>query len=645
MYKAAALLSCVACLFFVPGCGNSSKPPTTAASPAPSQPSSQPSSQASSQASSQPSTGNSESGEAASVSSGQSGSSSEGYDSSNSGYPQSSSMLSGPGNPGSSGGGMAGMGGMPNSSGYNSGQEGSASGDYGSSGPGGMLGPGGMPSGYGGSDSYGAGGIGGGGMGAGGYGAGGYGAGGIARRAPPKKLTLQERATAAFQAGNTKRAYTLLEASAIQASDEDASEILSHYRWAQHQKRPQFGITIAVGATIKNPLNVPDLAPIGSGAANQNQGGYGGMEGMAGPGGSDASAGKKKSFAEVSGSFGKQLVQAVSDKHGEGLWTDAFREVTLGRPRNPAGGEAGGYGTSGYGPSGYGAGGEGEGYGGNSGGPGLNPGGMSLKFFQGPGRLGVFTGQDGGQSGSSEQPGMGPVGMGAPGMGPGGMGPGGMGAPSMGPGGMGPGGMPGFSPDFKLPAGSIPIGPGMTYIGVDESSKLIKKASQEGYDCLMIFELEISFNRMLNKANNDTRIKVLVPNEVVKDTEGVFSSKKLNNITALKAKNVGQSDGVDDVVELVVKKTVEKFGLQEIPSTLTVAEVKKSIATLIDDKDRPVMERLSEINFYYAKGYIDENEKAAAFERIDEKLGSTLATGTSSEKLAAIEKLLERDSK
>ncbi|MCY2978957.1 MAG: hypothetical protein NTU79_09865 [Planctomycetota bacterium] len=567
-------------------------------------------------------------------------------------------MLAGPGNPGSSGSGMggmggmggmpsgsgmggmpsgSGMGGMPSGSGYNSGLEGSGNSDYGygSSGSGGMPGPGGA----GGSDAYGygAGGIAGGGMGAAGMGAGGYGAGGIARRAAPKKLTLKERATAAFQAGNTKRAYALLEASAIQASDEEASEILSHYRWAQHQARPQLGITIAVGATIKNPLNVPDLAPIGSGAANQNQGGYGGMEGMAGPGGSDASAGKKKSFAEVSGSFGKQLVQAVSDKHGEGLWTDAFREVTLGRPRNPVGnGDAGGYGTSGYGTSGYGAGGEGDGYGGNSGGPGLNnPGGMSLKFFQGPGKFGAFGGQDGGQSGSSEQPGMGPGGMGAPGMGPGGMG-----AP-----GMGQGGMPGFGADFKLPAGSTPIGPGMTYIGVDESSKLIKKAGQEGYDCLMIFELEIGFNRMLSKANNDTRIKVLVPNEVVKDTEGVFSSKKLNNIAALKAKNGGQSDGVDDVVELVVKKTVEKFGLQEIPSTLTLAEVKKSIAILIDDKDRPVMERLSEINFYYARGYIDENEKAAAFERIDEKLGSTLATGTSSEKLAAIEKLLERDAK
>ena len=633
MYKAAALLSCVACLFFAQGCGNSSTPPTTAASPASSQPSSPPSSQ--------PSTGNSGSGEAAAVSSGQSGSSSEGYDSSNSGYPpQSSSMLAGPGNPGSSGSEMGGQGGMPSGSGYNSGGEGSGSGEYGygSSGPGGMPGPGGA----GGSDAYGygAGGIAGGGMGAGGYGA-----GGIARRAAPKKLTLKERATAAFQVGNTKRAYTLLEASAIQASDEDASEILSHYRWAQHQERPQLGITIAVGATIKNPLNVPDLAPIGSGAANQNQGGYGGMEGMAGPGGSDASAGKKKSFAEVSGSFGKQLLQAVSDKHGEGLWTDAFREVSLGRPRNPAGGDAGGYGTSGYGPGGYGAGSEGDGYGGNSGGPGLNPGGMSLKFFQGPGKLGAFLGPDGGQSGNSEQPGMGPGGLG-----PGGMGPGGMGAPGMGPAGMGgldmgPGGMPGFGPDFKLPAGSTPIGPGMTYIGVDESSKLIKKAAQEGYDCLMIFELEIGFNRILNKANNDTRIKVLVPNEVVKDIEGVFSSKKLNNIAALKAKNGGQSDGVDDVVELVVKKTAEKFGLQEIPSTLTLAEVKKSIATLIDDKDRPVMERLSEINFYYAKGYIDENEKASAFERIDEKLGSTLATGTSSEKLAAIEKLLERDAK
>ncbi|MFY7875978.1 MAG: hypothetical protein ACOVQM_11070, partial [Pirellula sp.] len=71
-------------------------------------------------------------------------------------------------------------------------------------------------------------------------------------------MSLKDRAIAAFQAGNTQRAYTLLQAHALQASDAQAVQTLSDYRWASHNKRPQLGLRIAVGASIKNPQNQTD---------------------------------------------------------------------------------------------------------------------------------------------------------------------------------------------------------------------------------------------------------------------------------------------------------------------------------------------------------------------------------------------------
>ncbi len=84
------------------------------------------------------------------------------------------------------------------------------------------------------------------------------------RPKPLPPLTLKEQAVKAFQAGNAKRAYTLLQAHGLQLPDDEAAEILKDYRWASHRKRPQLGVNIAVGVTMKNPLNSPDLSPIGT---------------------------------------------------------------------------------------------------------------------------------------------------------------------------------------------------------------------------------------------------------------------------------------------------------------------------------------------------------------------------------------------
>jgi hypothetical protein len=77
--------------------------------------------------------------------------------------------------------------------------------------------------------------------------------------------------------------------------------------------------------------------------------------------------------------------------------------------------------------------------------------------------------------------------------------------------------------DIQPKIGATPLAPCLTYIGVDEGSKLLKKATTEEYDALIIFELEIGFNRILNKVTNDTRVRVVIPKEVAKDTKAIYS--------------------------------------------------------------------------------------------------------------------------
>ena len=93
----------------------------------------------------------------------------------------------------------------------------------------------------------------------------------------------------------------------------------------------------------------------------------------------------------------------------------------------------------------------------------------------------------------------------------------------------------------------------------------------------------------------------------------------------------------------ILENGVDKLAMQEIPAALTPEIIlKKRIPALIEDKDTSSLERLSEITFYYSKGFIDENEKTESFEKIVGQSGKVLATGSAADKLAAIEKLLEK---
>ncbi len=631
-------------------------------------------------------------------------------------------------------------------------------------------------------------------------------------RAIPKVVpppTLKDQAVNAFQSGNPKRAYAYLQGHALQVSDEEAAETLKHYRWASHKKRPQLGLNIAVGVSLKNPQNATDLSPLGTQQKNNGAGGDMAMASMGGMGGPAANAGKSKTLDETTGIFGSQLVAAFKEKHESGAWSPAFSEYSLATSRgngfgsmagafgsNNAGGFDGGMGNPGgfsnqFGPtdnggvpsspsgfagqpSGYptgegaqptdgglsgppsvfggnsggpggnsggpvfnsggpggnsggpggnsggpvfnsgGPGGNSGGPGGNSGGPVFNSGGpggnsggppgaqmnsggpSSPLRFQGKGVLGSPNlGGPGAEPGPGlagpglagpgmagpgmPGPGMAGPGMPGPGMpgpgmmagpgmpGPGMAGPGtpgpGMGGPGMGgpgmdgpgmfgPGMFGPGtagtrgNAPVFNTDPKLPPGSSPLAPCLTFIGVDEASKLMKKAWQEGYDGLMLFEVTIGVNRAYKWVLNDTLVRVVQPNVVPKDVKRIYVSKSFNNIQFAKTKAKGEPDGLEEAIEKIIKATEEGLALQSFPSALTPEIIAtKRIPTLVKETEVSVLDRLSEVNLYYYKGFIDEKRKADAFEQIAGEPGRVIATGSSVERLAAIEKLLDREFK
>ena len=474
------------------------------------------------------------------------------------------------------------------------------------------------------------------------------------RNVPPP--TLKDQSVNAFQAGNPKRAFTLMESYALVVSDEEAADILKHYRWASQRKRPQLGLNIAVGVTVKNPAGATDLSPIGGQMqGNGNGGGYGGSGGEfamgGGMNGAPAGAGNEKGLAETTGEFGKQLIAAFKQKHESGAWSPAFSEYSLVTARS------GGFGAGGS------SGAFGEGFSGGDGDFGFSENGNQSGFSGGT-QSGSGTGQSGNGSGNSgfEEGEMNSGGQNSGGQNSGGMnsggpggslpaqfqGKGGMRLPGEGPGMGGPGmGLPpAFAANAKLPPGSSPLAPCLTFIGVDETNKLMKKASQEGYDGLVLFEVTIGINRAIQKVTNDTLVRVVQPNSIPKDVKRVYVSKSINNIQFAKSKAKGEPDGLEETVEKIVRETEEGLALQSLPAALTPEVIaNKRIPSLVKETETSVIDRLSEVNLYYFKGFIDEKQKADAFEQIAGQAGRVIASGSPSERLSAIEKILEREFK
>ncbi len=498
---------------------------------------------------------------------------------------------------------------------------------------------------------------------------------------PRKKLSLKERADLAFEAGNTTRAYQLLIGHGLVGTEEDAVEIANFYRWAPQAKRPTLGLNVAVGMVLKNPSKVTDLKPIGTdfqqvltpvplpnapggvGGGGSSEGGLaagiGAGMSSGGPETQQASSVRAKQLASAAGTLASELFDEFGTQHEAGHWTIAFQEKSLkDRPGVMGGsimglpgsgafgapGEFGGSSEAGYGNPGGFPGGEPGSF---PGAPGMgrrnfwfpqsSPAGMSTRGMGGMGAGGVVGSDAPGYSANSDGSAFGGDSSAMPGQNFGGNFGGNFGQ-----------GRPGFGPpppalveaDFKLPEGVIPVAACFNYIGEGEQSELVKKAYTEGYDAIVLFDIEIKLTQM-RTVNNATRVKVLVPAEVAKDSIPVVSSKELTNAGVARAKAKNEADGVEAAAATVAKKTAESIGLIEIPDKLTTeAIVTRRIPALMNEGALSKIEKLGEVNYYYAKGYIDEAQRDGFFKQIVGGDVRKLVYGEQSDRMEALDALL-----
>jgi hypothetical protein len=270
--------------------------------------------------------------------------------------------------------------------------------------------------------------------------------------------------------------------------------------------------------------------------------------------------------------------------------------------------------------------------------------GISGIGLAGPGSGGVGAGSPGGavgDAGYGTPPNMGGYGT-APGMGGYGAAPG-MGgygpAPGMGGYGGAPGmgglagsggaagvGRPTIDPaDVRLDRSITPLAPCLHYIGTGDTKSLMESAYEGGYDVLVLFEVEVTQNRRNNVVTNTAFIRCLIPADTPKNAENIIKSKPLVNRDVAQARRKKENDGVSDVVKSVLRKLTERAALQPIPEKLTPDFViNKRLPAILESEKMSTLCKLSEINFYYHKGYLDEAQRSDFFERIAGELANDI---------------------
>ena len=196
--------------------------------------------------------------------------------------------------------------------------------------------------------------------------------------------------------------------------------------------------------------------------------------------------------------------------------------------------------------------------------------------------------------------------------------------------------------DLQLPSGSIPLGAGLVYIGSSESlADLTKRASEQHYDALIVFEVDASMIIANRSIKNDCRIRAINLKAPKDAKDKSFTSSSLNNRDIAMDKN--PETKIENAVNGFMQKLFEGYALDDLPNIPAESVKKKRLPALAADTSRTVLDRLAEVQLYFSKGLIDETLKVDAFGAIAGPDGQTLATGTIDEKLPILEKMIKRD--
>jgi hypothetical protein len=196
--------------------------------------------------------------------------------------------------------------------------------------------------------------------------------------------------------------------------------------------------------------------------------------------------------------------------------------------------------------------------------------------------------------------------------------------------------------DLRLPSGSIPLGPGLVYIGSGDSmGDLAKKAIEQHYDALVLFEVDVAFVRANGTTKNDCRIRVVNLRSEKDSKDKSITSTSLNTRDVATDKNPDAK--IDTAVDGFIKKIIDAYPMEDLPNIPADAIKNKRLATLAKDTSRTKLDLLGEVQLYFGKGLIDETIRLEAFGQIAGPDGRVLAAGSEDEKLAVLEKMIRRE--
>jgi hypothetical protein len=389
------------------------------------------------------------------------------------------------------------------------------------------------------------------------------------------------RAKYAFGLGREKQALDYLYAHVVAADEETSKEILSECRLLPLAKRPAMTARFAVGVELNAPSTITDLKPIGtpqlaSGAGGGGGGGFGGAYG--GPGSGRNEATSERSFYELTGEFGEELVNAFESRWSAGDLGTVFNDVqpVTPKPAQPAGG-MGGFAMGGMGAPGYGS-----GYGGEA----------------------SFGG--------------------------GGYGSGGYGG--------GPGGGPGANAEGRKTTmpGEL-LTPGLVFLGTGSQEELLRKAADQGVDGLFIFDVEASQNRMTRLINNDTRLRL-----VGLDRKAIAATSTLTNTEVERAELRGAGDDeVRKNIDRLFAAFDEKARLISMP-TLTPDSAMARMRQLLADQDASKLSKLFEAKLFNSMGLLSQDQMSKVYQIVLESNdGEALATGTVDDRKLVLSGLMD----
>jgi hypothetical protein len=198
---------------------------------------------------------------------------------------------------------------------------------------------------------------------------------------------------------------------------------------------------------------------------------------------------------------------------------------------------------------------------------------------------------------------------------------------------------PALAKDLQLPSDTIPLSSGLTYIGKgDNVGELTKRALEQNYDVLIVFEVDVSFLRVNQTIKNDCRIRAVDLRADKEAKEKIIVSTQLNNRDIAVDK---EGDArIEKAVDNFIKKLSETYALENLPNFKAESITGRRLKDLVNDKTRSKLDLLCEIELYAYRGLMDNTLKLAAFDRIAGSDGKELVNSQPEDRIPILEKMI-----